>query len=129
MTVTTTNITNWLGTRLTAQLSGDQLTAALLDATNYCDGYLQAMGVSATGPAYDSAVLSVAKASTLRQLDAMGIKAAGVNMGGAMTISSDVTENINQLFKMADERLKWAVLTASNKAGLYMHRNRGGQGI
>ena len=129
MTYTVTNLTAWLGATLSAQLSSDQLNEAIQDATDYCSGYLTAMGVGTGGSAYDAAMRYVSRASVLRQLDAMGIKPSGLDMGGTLSISSDVGPACEQLTRMADERLKMAYLTnAGNKAGAYIYRNRGGQG-
>ena len=130
MTITTTDLSNWLGVRITAALDATQLAAALQDANNYCNGYLQAMGVTSGGAAFDSAVFSVAKVSVLRQLDAMGIKPASLNMGETLSIGSDVDANVTMLMRMADERLKMAVIAgASHKPDLYIKRLRGGQGM
>ena len=129
MTITTTDIQNWLGTTLAAKLTSNQLTEALLDATNYCQGKMDELGVSGSGAAYDSAVFSVAKASALRQLDAMGIKPATVKIG-EMSTSSDVGANVDLLMRIADERLQSAALfNSSNKTSMFIVRLRGGQGM
>ena len=45
-------------------------------------------------------------------------------------VSSDVSQNFDQLMKLANERLQSAALfSAGNKTDLYIRRLRGGQGI
>ena len=129
--ITTTDLSNWLGIRLTQSLDSTQLQAALDDGNRYCLGYMEARNSNAVrGSSFDDAVFCIAKASILRQLDAMGIKPAGLSMGGSMSVSSDVSEAVNQLMKRADASLGSAFLFSSKgNANLFMHRNRGGQGI
>lgn len=131
MTVTTTDLTKWLGTKLTAQLSSDQLGEALQDATDYCQATLLGLGVpGGSGSAYDAAIKLVARASIWRQLDAMGVKPQSLDLGGNLRIGSDTGQAVEQFMRQADERLQWAALAlAHNKVDMYVHRNRGGQGI
>jgi hypothetical protein len=73
-----------------------QAQTALDDGNRYCLGYMEARNSNAArGSSFDDAVFCIAKASILRQLDAMGIKPAGLSMGGSMSISSDITEAVN----------------------------------
>ena len=79
--------------------------------------------------AYDAAVFYVARASILRQLDAMGIKPQSLKLSD-LSVGSDVSQNFDQLMKLANERLQSAALfSAGNKTDLYIRRLRGGQGI
>lgn len=129
MTITTTDLTNWLGTTLTASLSSNQIASALADGNRYCNGKMQELGISGGGDAYDAAVFYVARASILRQLDAMGIKPQSLKLSD-LSVGSDVSQNFDQLMKLANERLQSAALfSAGNKTDLYIRRLRGGQGI
>ena len=131
MTISTTDLTDWLGTNMTAALSVDQIAGALADANRYCNGKMEELGIGAgSGDAFDAAVFYVARASLLRQLDVMNVKPSNLNMGGTLTIGSDVTQNVDQLMKMADERLQSAaIFSSSHKTDMYIVRLRGGQGM
>jgi len=130
VTVTSTDITKWLGAKLTATLSSDQITEAMQDASDYVDGKLTELGVSGSGHSYDMALKYATRASIWRQLDAMGIKPSTLDMGGTLNISSDVSQAVIQFMQMCDERIQSAALaSAGNKSDFYIRRLRGGQGI
>jgi hypothetical protein len=129
MTIATTDLTNWLGTTLAATLSVNQIASALADGNRYCNGKMQELGISGGGDAYDAAVFYASRASILRQLDAMGIKPQSLHLSD-LNVGSDVSQNFDQLMRLADERLQSAaIFSAGNKTNLYIVRLRGGQGL
>ena len=130
MTITVTDLTDWLGTNMASALSSAQIASALADGNRYCSGKMQELDMTGSGDAYDAAVFYAARASILRQLDVMNVKPSNLNMGGTLTIGSDVTQNVDRLLKMADERLESAaIFSASNSTSMYIVRLRGGQGM
>ncbi|OPX65650.1 MAG: hypothetical protein A4E30_00321 [Methanomassiliicoccales archaeon PtaB.Bin215] len=130
MTLSTTDLTNWLGpTFYPEPVTATQVQAALDAATRYCAGYLAARGASASGTAYDAAVESVAHGHLCLILDSMGIKPASYSTEGS-SMGSDSLGTASFWFKQGDERLEDAYLASQgNRRELYIRHVRGGRGI
>lgn len=135
MTITTTDLTNWLGPTWYASngtsgpLTATQVQAALDAAVRYCQGYLAARGAGASGQAYDSAVEAVAHGHLCLMLDSMGLKPSSFTTeGGGM--SSESLGTTQYWFKLGDQRLADAYLAGQgNRRELYLRHVRGNRGM
>lgn len=128
MTISITDLRTMTGLSTTV-ISDAALNECLLIALDYCAGYCIAQGVGSGGPAYDAAVQYMSLVNMWRNLDAMGIKPAGLT-SGSVSINSDTQQAIDQWTKLAENALEMVVKTnAPIKRDLYMRQLRSGRGL
>jgi hypothetical protein len=128
MTVTIQNMKDWLGLS-TAVISDVMLTECLDIANDYCAGYCTAMGVGASGQAYDSAVRYKAAMNIWRNLDIRGINVQSFR-AGELGIGHDVEQACEMFHKLSTDALHMVYKTnAPSKRDLYMRHLRSGRGM
>jgi hypothetical protein len=119
----------WLGPTWTPDpVSHDQLQAAIVSAVNYCNGYLEARGVTGTGAAYRSAVEANAKGQVCLILDSMGLKPSSYSQD-SHSIASDSLGTVKYWFDLCNQRLEDAIMAAVYTRDVFIRHVRGGRGI
>lgn len=125
MTVTTTELRNWLGVS-TSLISDTQLGECLTMGQEYVSAQLQARGVGGTS---DPAVRYMSAMFAWMNMDVRGIKPQSLH-AGELTIGSDVKGQEDQFQKLADMAIKAQVLISiGNKRDAFVKRLRGGRGM
>jgi hypothetical protein len=128
MTVSKDDVRNWLGMS-TTMMSDTALTECLSMATEYCGAYLSAMGVGASGNAYDIATKYMTAVNVYRNLDARGIKPDSLH-AAELTLATNTAAAIDQFTKLAENALQMAVISgAPNKRDIYARHIRAGRGM
>jgi len=125
MTVTTTDVRNWIGVS-TALLSDTQLGECITMGQEYVAAQLQKRGVGGTS---DPAVRYMTAMFAWMNMDARGVKPQSLK-AGELTIGSDIKAQEDQFQKLADAAISAQVLISyGNKRDAFVKRLRGGRGM